>query len=130
MLTSEEAVRGVLAVDDPQIVPTSLVVEALEEAEAMLRARLRAETLLEPLDVRIVHAATVLAAALVLESLAANQAATRYTVTVGGQRLETHQRFSALLSAALQYEKRAWRLLEPFTSPLPRAGAVVTESQS
>jgi hypothetical protein len=76
-----------------------------------------------------VQGETLLAGAAVLRGLASKDAAEYVQITLGGQRIDTGQRFATLITLAERTEEQAWETLSPYLAvPAGRNVADVTDS--
>jgi len=128
--TTEAAVRLKFQLTDETAVPTSLVTSAIEDAHAeLLRFLAPAYDVTVP-EAGVASGETLLAGAHVFRALCGKDALERKRATVGGQRLETDGRFSALMSMASLAEEQAWYTLEPYLARRPAlTGAATTDSR-
>lgn len=96
-----------------------LVSEAIAAAEAVLSPQLSAALPPPPGPDDLQFAATLLAGAILLRSLATAEAHEGALLTLGGQRLDSTRRFGQLMARAADAEASAWRLAAPNLAPSP-----------
>ena len=129
MFTTEAAVRLKFQINDTVWAPAALINDSIANAHAEILRRLDPATPVEPPPEALALGETWLAGAHLLRSLASKDAAQQKDVVVGGQRIETGQRFAALVALSERAEREAWAALETYLRPVPvEQVAAVTES--
>lgn len=113
---TEEDVRLTFQLTDTDAAPPELVIAAIVSAHELLLQRLMPGHAADPPGT-VVQGEVLLAGAALLRSLAAKDAATQVTITVGGQRVDTAGRFSDLMTMAEASEDTAWHLLAAYLLP-------------
>lgn len=95
----------------------ALVSEAIAAAEAVLSPQL--SDAFDPPPDDLQFAATLLAGAMLLRSLASAEAHEGALLTLGGQRLDGTRRFGQLMARAADAEASAWQLAAPYLAAPP-----------
>ncbi len=125
--TTEDAVRLAFQVNDSGWTPTALVLSSIDEAHEAILRRLDPAADTQSPAAGLVRGETLLAGACLLRSLASKDAVLQKDIVIGGQRIETGQRFAALMALSAKVEEDAWQTLEPFLlGPAGRCPASVT----
>lgn len=126
---TESDVRRKFQLEDPVLVPASLIEGSLNDAHTEL-LRYLAPAYGAGGAAGLVLGETLLAGAHLYRSLAARDAFEQRAMTLGGQRVEGGARYDALLGVAALTEASAWRILEPYLTgraarcPLSATGSV------
>ena len=111
---SEAGVRLQAQVEDVGIASAELVAACIAEAHERVLAELGSAVDLESPPPAVVQGETLLAAAVLLRALASRDAVDQVEVQIGGQRVDSGQKFAALMSIARRFEKEAANLLAPY----------------
>lgn len=111
---TEESVRNKFQLTDTTLVPSSIVVDSIDEAHAEVLRYLDPAFDVSPAAAGLALGETLLAGACLLRSIAAKEAFDQKQVRVGGQQIDEGNRFESLLALAALTEERAWRTLDPF----------------
>ncbi len=127
--TNEAAVREHFHAHDTALVPSTLVLTAIDDAHTQILHALDPAHDTDPPADGLALGETLLAGAVLLRALASGDAVAQQHIAIGGQRLEEGDRFAALMAAAAHTEKRAWETLAPLmTAVPPRAILRATDS--
>jgi hypothetical protein len=127
--TTEADVRLKFQANDTNLIPTTLVGGSITDAHEEILRRLDPVFDVQPPEENVILGETMLAGAHLLHSLAASDALSQKTMTIGGQRIDAGQRFAALMTLADHAEREAWRIFEPYLQPRPaHAPATVTDT--
>ena len=117
--TTESDVRLKFQLEDSTLVPPDLVAKCIDDAHEVVLRQLHAEVDTGSPEAALVAGETLLAGALLLHSLSANDAFVQKNVSVGGARIAEGGRFDALRAAAATAEEQAWYLLQPYLADEP-----------
>lgn len=129
VLATEAAVRLQLQVDDPNVASAELVTACIAEAHERVLAILDESVDLESPPDGVVQGETLLAAGSVLRALASRDAVDGVALQIGGQRIDSGQRFASLMSMARRFEKAGTGMLAPFeATPDGQSPVVVTRT--
>jgi len=116
---TEADVRLKIQLEDTELASAALINARLDDAHREILQRLDPSVDPGVPPDAVVAGETLLAGAFVLASAAARTSANRVEVRVGGQRIETGQRFAALMTLSEKFEGEAWRVLAPFLKSQP-----------
>ena len=116
--TDEARVRLQFQLQDTVAVPDALITQTIADAHDAILARLRTEYTMNPPE-SVVLGETLLAGSHALLMLASRDAFEQKQVTIGGQRIESGNRFDALLAMAERAEDRGWEVMAPYLVPIP-----------
>ncbi len=117
--TTESEVRLKFQLPDATLVPTDLVTKSIDDAHEVVLRKLHPDVDTASPDAALVTGETLMAGALLLHSLSANDAFVQKNVSVGGARIAEGGRFDALQSAAATAEEQAWYVLQPYLAEEP-----------
>ncbi len=127
--TNEAAVREHFQAQDTALVPSTLVLAAIDDAHGRILPALDPEHDTNPPADTLALGETILAGAVLLRALASGDAVAQQHIAIGGQRVQEGDRFAALMAAAAHTEKRAWETLAPYLTAVPPRGILrVTDS--
>jgi hypothetical protein len=119
VFTTETRVREKFQMNDLEHVPSTLVVESIDDAHGELLRFLDPAFAAGTPEDALVMGETLLAGAHVHRSLASKAALEQRRVAVGGQRIEESGKAATLLALAQIVEEQAWYLLEPYLTARP-----------
>lgn len=108
--------------------PAAFLNDAIAQAHAELLPRLHTVPAPEDAPESLTIGEILLAGARVFQHLAARDAATLRTATIGGQRLDTAPRHAQLALSAARAEEHAWQLLHPHCNAPKTVKTLTTDS--
>ncbi len=127
---TESDVRLKFQLEDTTLVASELVTKSIDDAHETVLRHLHPDVDTGSPETALVTGETLLAGALLLHSLSANDAFIQKNISVGGNRIAEGGRFDALRSAAATAEEQAWYLLQPYFADEPdRIPLVATDTQ-
>lgn len=128
--TTLSAVREKCQLDDAILAPDALITRSIADAHAQILPLLEPGAPVDPPADLLALGETLLAAAHLMRSLAAKDAAHQKDIAIGGQRIGPGRRFAALMQYSVESEHAAWNTLAPFLRrpPVP-APAAITDTQ-
>ncbi|MCC6795496.1 MAG: hypothetical protein IT366_10280 [Candidatus Hydrogenedentes bacterium] len=116
---TESDVRLRFQLNDTVLVTAELIDACIDDAHGEIERFLDETVDVDPPDAALVTGETLLAGAYLYRALAAKDAFQQKQVTIGGQRIESGERFRALMAVAALTEKQAWFVLEPYLTEQP-----------
>ena len=110
---TEAGVRLQLQVEDVSVLSAELIAACIGEAHETVLAQLDSAVDLDAPPAAVVQGETLLAGACAMRALATRDAVEQVELQVGGQRIDSGQRFAALMSMARRFDKEGMALLAP-----------------